>query len=419
MKRAKLVAARYNNGWSQEEAAEKIGVTRNTLGQWERGKAAPYPLHIHKLCELYGRTVEELDLKERQAEVADVTHENVQSESNSKPYHLSQGVPQATLLMSREAGSQDVDIPRRQVLHGILATACTTLILSPYALLHPDGSARLARTVIKHFSIDPTVLRDLEAITQRYWNLSKNTAFDLFAGVMGHFQTVIQLLKRPQPGHISHRLYSLVGEVAQILGKLLFDIHEYPLAWSYYAIALQAAQIAKNNDLLAVGLGRMSLLSICNNQPYEALTLLAQSQNMAIQDNRVRAWLAAVKAEAHAHRDEVDACREALDTSELITSEQPFQEDIYATGFNQSRLLGYKGACFTQLGKSEPALSSLQAAFTLLDPLAIRRQSMILVDMAIVYAQQGDVTGAYTYACQALEITIQTHSFPVLQRIQS
>ncbi len=62
MERTKLAAARYEKGWSQEEVAELVGVTRNTFSKWERGRVVPYPIHVHRLCEVYGKSASELDL---------------------------------------------------------------------------------------------------------------------------------------------------------------------------------------------------------------------------------------------------------------------------------------------------------------------------------------------------------------------
>jgi transcriptional regulator with XRE-family HTH domain len=62
MERAELAKARYSKGWSQEKLAETIGVSRNTISQWERGLLRPYPIHVHKLCEVFGKTAEELGL---------------------------------------------------------------------------------------------------------------------------------------------------------------------------------------------------------------------------------------------------------------------------------------------------------------------------------------------------------------------
>lgn len=36
-----IKAARVNAGLSQKEASEKIGVSKDTIGNWERGKSYP------------------------------------------------------------------------------------------------------------------------------------------------------------------------------------------------------------------------------------------------------------------------------------------------------------------------------------------------------------------------------------------
>ena len=45
---------RVNKGWTQEEASKKIGVTKDTLSSWERGKTSPKLDKIIKMEELYG-----------------------------------------------------------------------------------------------------------------------------------------------------------------------------------------------------------------------------------------------------------------------------------------------------------------------------------------------------------------------------
>jgi DNA-binding XRE family transcriptional regulator len=57
-------------GWTQEEMAEKIGVSRNTMSDWENGKADPYPTHVHALCKVFGKSAEELDLISRREVLA-------------------------------------------------------------------------------------------------------------------------------------------------------------------------------------------------------------------------------------------------------------------------------------------------------------------------------------------------------------
>ncbi len=65
MERARLSAARLKKHWTLEEAAAELGVDRSTLLRWEKGKTTPQPMHVRKLCEIYGvSSASELDLEE-------------------------------------------------------------------------------------------------------------------------------------------------------------------------------------------------------------------------------------------------------------------------------------------------------------------------------------------------------------------
>jgi transcriptional regulator with XRE-family HTH domain len=52
--RITLKAARANAQLTQQEAAEKIGVTVDTIGNWERAKSFPNALQIRRIEEVYG-----------------------------------------------------------------------------------------------------------------------------------------------------------------------------------------------------------------------------------------------------------------------------------------------------------------------------------------------------------------------------
>lgn len=49
-----LKAARANKGYTQEDAAKKIGVSVDTLCNWERGKTFPNVPQIKKIEDAYG-----------------------------------------------------------------------------------------------------------------------------------------------------------------------------------------------------------------------------------------------------------------------------------------------------------------------------------------------------------------------------
>lgn len=48
-----LEAARVNAGYSQKEAAKKLGVSNCTLLRWEKGISMPRANQITDICELY------------------------------------------------------------------------------------------------------------------------------------------------------------------------------------------------------------------------------------------------------------------------------------------------------------------------------------------------------------------------------
>jgi len=51
---------RKQNGWSQDQLAEKLGISRQTISKWEQDAALPDLENGLKLCETLGISVEEL-----------------------------------------------------------------------------------------------------------------------------------------------------------------------------------------------------------------------------------------------------------------------------------------------------------------------------------------------------------------------
>jgi len=48
-----LKAARVNADLTIEEASQKIGISENTLINWEKNRTFPKPEQIKKICEVY------------------------------------------------------------------------------------------------------------------------------------------------------------------------------------------------------------------------------------------------------------------------------------------------------------------------------------------------------------------------------
>ena len=56
-----IKAARINVGLAQKEAADRLGISNKTLGNWENGVSFPPADMIPKICELYGMSYDNLN----------------------------------------------------------------------------------------------------------------------------------------------------------------------------------------------------------------------------------------------------------------------------------------------------------------------------------------------------------------------
>lgn len=389
----RLRRAREIKGWSQRKVAEELGTNENMISRWECGESKASPFYREKLCILFEKSALELGFLEQPI--------------SSQSLHTS----------LQEPGNQEMNTSRRRFLEslGVVGTA-----LAAQDLLAPAPWDRLSTALAKPTGIDATTLNNLEVITKSYWQLRTGiSSRELLNGVVGHLQTLTQLLQHPLSEEIRRCLCSLAGEVTQIAGQISFDMNDYSSALSYYKVSIEAAQEANNHALHAVAVGRMSFLPVYSGHAPEALALLQKAHRLAKASATpiTRSWLAVVEAEALANMQDEIGCLKALEYAEHAADQARAEEDLYWTGFDHSRLAGYTGVCYIRLQRPESALQALHTALTHLKPEAHRRRSTLLTDLATAYVQQGEIVEGCELASQALSITKQTRSAMVLQRI--
>ena len=71
----KITALRKKAGWSQEELAEQLGVTRQSVSKWEGAQSVPEMDKVVQMSRLFGVTTDFL-LKDELSEEEDYTREN-------------------------------------------------------------------------------------------------------------------------------------------------------------------------------------------------------------------------------------------------------------------------------------------------------------------------------------------------------
>ena len=64
MAQVTLAGARVSKGWTQQELADKMGVSRNTVIFWETGRRTMKRAHLYMFCGLTGFKEEDILLPE-------------------------------------------------------------------------------------------------------------------------------------------------------------------------------------------------------------------------------------------------------------------------------------------------------------------------------------------------------------------
>lgn len=111
----KIIEERKKNGWSQEELANKLGVSRQAVSKWESSGSIPDLQRILQISELFGVTTDYL----------------LKDEIEEEP--LNKYVETKTIKVSMEEANQYLDMKSRG--SRIVANATSLCILSPVPLI--------------------------------------------------------------------------------------------------------------------------------------------------------------------------------------------------------------------------------------------------------------------------------------------
>lgn len=111
----KIIEERKKNGWSQEELANKLGVSRQAVSKWESAGSIPDLQRILQMSEIFGVTTDYL----------------LKDEIEEEP--LNKYVETKTIKVSMEEANQYLDMKSRG--SRIVANATSLCILSPVPLI--------------------------------------------------------------------------------------------------------------------------------------------------------------------------------------------------------------------------------------------------------------------------------------------
>jgi transcriptional regulator with XRE-family HTH domain len=154
--RERLSSERLRRRWSQLEVADQIGTTPGNVSRWERGLTSPGPYFRSKLCELFGKSAQELGLIWDESD--DSPARNTPASSSLVASFLWDTLPRSNPLF---AGRKDLLVQLPTLLRLDTTKACPAIlaISSSNGLNNPEqeyaDQGRLAQTVAQWLQTQP------------------------------------------------------------------------------------------------------------------------------------------------------------------------------------------------------------------------------------------------------------------------
>lgn len=125
----KIIENRKKNGWSQEELANRLGVSRQSVSKWESAQAVPDMKKLLQLSELFGVSTDYL------------MKDEIDSPTPTEAVPVDDGLEDAARKVSMEEAStflRDNESAARRISTGVMLC-----ILSPIAVIMSSGLAEI------------------------------------------------------------------------------------------------------------------------------------------------------------------------------------------------------------------------------------------------------------------------------------
>lgn len=414
---------RHARSWTQEQAADAVadavsahtrrgrptGIDVQWIGRLERGELRwPNADYRAALRSVYGvATDAELGL-------SGIRTTRILVEPRSAALPVRHPAP-ATIngrevAIDHDARYTDIDEMNRRELLRTLSIAGVLVSLPPDD--HTDDRAR---------TVDASDLDDFERLNSHLWQVyslakSKRAIYPL---VQEQLTLLTSTLRQRQTEASHQRLCALTGDLFQLAGEVFFDVNRYTDAAHCYTLAASASKQAEAHDLWACALTRHAFISLYEHDYDGADPMLQAASRLADRGDSelsTRYWIAAVQAEVHAGRGDLNACNRALDAAEAVHDLSGRVHNGGWLRFDGSRLAEQRGACYTRLGRFDLAETALTDALT--QRLSSRRRGSVLTDLALLGVERGDVEQALRYGNAAYELAEHTGSGWIGRKLQ-
>jgi hypothetical protein len=352
---------------------EPLGLDPVTINRWRRGRQRPGTYYSRLLRHLY----------------VVVSGDATAARPSTAPQ------PASGSLHADEAEQ----MKRRRFLQ-YLAVLAESLVIDPDRL----GSAVRARS-----SVDQSLMDGLEAVTHglgRQWHTTPPQ--QLLPTLQHHLQTLNELRLQAHRGSTDRRLLALTAEAAALVGWELWLTGERTAADAYYALAREMSHESGHDQttgfvLVARSFVQSTLFGGARDAAGMPVRLLNEAVAVAERTSspHLRSFALLRRAEergaAEGGRAVIDVERD-LESAEAIISAVRTRDDGFFHYFDVDRVTGTRGTCAGLLGNHRVAIDILSQVIAGTPPALAAERSVLITDLAAVYARTQEVE----YACELL-----------------
>lgn len=384
---------------SVRDFADHLGVSARTISKWEHAGASREPRpHMQAILDTALSRADTAARSRFDAAVAELRSAAVSV------------IAPVSVLPDQERGLDLEDMSRRELLR-LMTMAGTLIAMAPFE----DG---LDWERIEDFAkgargVGPETVDEFAALNGHLWRVfalakTKRRTYPL---VREQLDALVSALRRSHSEEMHRELCSLVADLFQLAGEIMFDGNRYTDAAHCYTLAASAAKEAGAYDLWATALTRHAFIGVYEHQHANArpmLDLAAAVASKGDQELSTRYWVSTVQAQVHAGLGDLAACQRALDHADNV---HHLTGRVHTDGwlrFDGSRLPEERGACYVSLQRADLAEQALEAALRI--GISDRRRGGVLTDLAVLGLQQGDLDQLVAHGDAAVEVARSTGS---------
>ena len=229
----RLFQYRNSINMSQEKLAEKIGVTRQTISKWETNQSTPDFDKIEPLCEVFGRTTEEL-IKGEKTET--VENKNTVQDDYTKKRNKRKAIVLSISIflycIATFSLPYMVEVLRYEDAHAVMiwATLCTiaTVMIVYFFVAYPNKDKVDKKGDIEELN---DVIEEIEKLDDGSVKIKavgiKNKTEALIIEIIATFFLVVYLLVSflTMAWHITWILW-VIFALVELIVKLIFSMKE-------------------------------------------------------------------------------------------------------------------------------------------------------------------------------------------------